>query len=590
MLSDKTPSQRKAAVLSLRLQLVFVALSVGPVVLVASLVVHDLGGAYQSRVADHLSVLVGNHSKRIDNFLDDRSGNIRTLARWHTVEELSSESFLREKLAILRDEYSGAFVDLGLIDPEGVQQAYSGPFNLSKANYAGTTWFSEVKKSDHYVSDVFTGLRGTPHFIIAVKKPWQGKDWIVRSTIDFQAFSALVTNIRMGQTGFAFILNRSGELQTKPQHEVIVSRGPYAELVKRKLAPGKVLIEEREDALGNDALIAVSPLNGPRWLLCYDQQASDAYASLNDAMRRALYLLIAFGIAVNGIAFILIRRMARRIATSDTEKQIMRDEVVEAGRLASIGELAAGIAHEINNPVAIMVEEAGWIEDILGDDDATSPENLAEITRAVGQIGTQGGRCKEITHKLLSFARKTDPNVKDFQLNELIEEVLGVLGQKTRYSNIEVITLLDASLPRLSASPTELQQVLLNLINNAVDAMEKTGGTLTITTQSEENHLLLDVRDTGAGIAKANLPRIFDPFYTTKAVGQGTGLGLSICYGIIKKLGGTIRVESEKFRGTVFAIRLPLGADRPQTDARRPSTTAGAELRLDSAPDSGVAS
>jgi two-component system NtrC family sensor kinase len=448
MLSDKTPGQRKAAVLSLRLQLVFSALTILPVALIAVVVVHDLRGAYHQRVDDHLSVLLGNHSKRIDNFLEDRLGNIRTLARWHTVDELSSEAFLREKLSILREEYGGGFVDLGLIDPDGVQQAYSGPFNLSKANYAGTTWFSELKKTDHYVSDVFTGLRGTPHFIIAVKKPWQGKDWIIRSTIDFQAFSALVTNIRMGQTGFAFILNRSGELQTKPQREVIASRGPYAELVQRELEPGKVLIEERDDALGNDALIAVSPLNGGRWLLCYDQQTSDAYASLNDALLRALYLLLAFGVAVNLVAFVLIRRMARRIAVSESEKQIMRDEVVEAGRLASIGELAAGIAHEINNPVAIMVEEAGWIDDILGDDDATSAENLAEITRAVGQIRTQGGRCKEITHKLLSFARKTDPNVKDFQLNELIEEVLGLLGQKTRYSNIEVITLLDESLPR----------------------------------------------------------------------------------------------------------------------------------------------
>jgi len=248
---------------------------------------------------------------------------------------------------------------------------------------------------------------------------------------------------------------------------------------------------------------------------------------------------------------------------------MMSDKVIETGRLASIGELAAGIAHEINNPVAIMVEEAGWIEDLLADSAGASGETAVEITRAVKQIRTQGERCKAITHKLLSFARKTDPTARPLDVNQLVEEVVGLMGQKTRYANVRIEQLLSPGLPAVYASPSELQQVLLNLVNNAIDAIGHEGGTVTVSTGLDDDGMVaLRVVDTGEGIPEANLERIFDPFFTTKPVGQGTGLGLSICYGIIDKLGGRITVESEVGFGTTFSVYLPAG--RPGEDAVAP--------------------
>ncbi len=251
--------------------------------------------------------------------------------------------------------------------------------------------------------------------------------------------------------------------------------------------------------------------------------------------------------------------MATQVAEAERKETIMSDKVIETGKLASIGELAAGIAHEINNPVAIMVEEAGWIEDLLGEGPSASADSAAEIQRAVQQIRTQGERCKNITHKLLSFARKTDPTVRSLDLNDLIEEVLGLMGQKARYANIKLETHLSPNLVPIDASPSELQQVLLNLINNAVDAIGADGGTVTVTTFAHGNEIAVRISDTGEGIPEANLERIFDPFFTTKAVGHGTGLGLSICYGIVDKLGGRIGVESEVGVGTTFTVYLKAG-------------------------------
>ena len=214
-----------------------------------------------------------------------------------------------------------------------------------------------------------------------------------------------------------------------------------------------------------------------------------------------------------------------------------------------------------------MVEEAGWIQDLLAEEDPAKPDNLTEIERATAQIKTQGGRCKEITHKLLSFARKTDPTVKAFELNELVQEMITLVDQKARYASVHIETHLDPDLPPLTASATEVQQVLLNLINNSVDAMGPSGGVINLTTRYSDGQIFLTVADDGVGIAEANLARIFDPFYTTKPVGQGTGLGLSICYGIIKKLGGNITVQSTKGKGTIFTIQLPVTSDNRSQEA-----------------------
>jgi two-component system NtrC family sensor kinase len=265
------------------------------------------------------------------------------------------------------------------------------------------------------------------------------------------------------------------------------------------------------------------------------------------------------------MAFFLSTITVNRIAKADTEKEMMNQQVIETGKLASIGELAAGIAHEINNPVAIMVEEAGWIQDLLEEEEFQEGENLEEFSRALAQINSQGRRCKEITHKLLSFARKTDSQVHELQINELVEEVISLSTQRARYSSVTVNTNLDQNLPQIPISSTEFQQVLLNLINNAMDAMEKTGGTLDISTSQQNEDIFIILKDTGPGIPEVNLSKIFDPFFTTKPVGKGTGLGLSICYGIIKKMGGQISVQSAVNKGTTFTIQIPIKKQKPKS-------------------------
>ncbi len=234
--------------------------------------------------------------------------------------------------------------------------------------------------------------------------------------------------------------------------------------------------------------------------------------------------------------------------------------------LASLADFAAGIAHEINNPLAIIIEAAGWVEDLLEDELEASPA-IDEMRRSLRQIATQAARCKDITHNLLSFARRVPGRVEDVRLNDLVREVVGTFGKRAASRRVDIVLRLDDEVPTRRLSPTQVQQVLVNLLNNALDALEPNEGHIVVTTRREEGDVLIDVADDGCGIPESILPRVFDPFFTTKPVGKGTGLGLSICYGIVENLGGSISVESRVGAGTTFHLRLPeqpaSGADRP---------------------------
>ncbi|WP_319409679.1 ATP-binding protein [uncultured Desulfosarcina sp.] len=545
--------------------LLVMVISFTPMVLVTGIILNLFSSSYHEKVFAHLGELVLKHKQNIDSFLEEKVQNIRFLVDSIDFGHISQPGMIAEDLSRLQSAYGSVFVDLGVINEQGQQVAYAGPFNLGNARYADADWFKKSIESNYFTSDVFLGLRGSPHFIIAVRKNWQGQKWIIRATIDFLSFNRLVEKVRVGETGFAYILNREGQFQTKPIFDFTPTLDIYSRYFATLERMGKeVEIQERLDGAGVKSLYVSALLKGGDWLLVYKQASSDAFSDLHDAQIIALVFFILGGVAIVAMAVWMSGKMVRRIATSDKEKEIMNEQVIETGKLASVGELAAGIAHEINNPVAIMVEEAGWLQDLMEDGAYKNEADIEEFERALNQIRTQGKRCKEITHKLLSFARKTDSRIEDFEIGHLIEEVVALSAQRAKYSNVELVTHLEPKLPAISASHSELQQVFLNLINNALDAMDKTGGTLEISARQDEGQILIGVSDNGPGIPKANLARIFDPFFTTKPVGSGTGLGLSICYGIIQKMGGTITVKSAPDVGTTFEIRIPVKTDETE--------------------------
>jgi two-component system, NtrC family, sensor kinase len=555
--------------LTRRMILIFICVSFAPLFLVSGIILKQFHDAYHEKAADHLRELVAKHKQNIDRFLEEKLGNILLLSRMNTIARLQDETYLAAELERLQAVYNHVFTDLGIVTDQGLQTAYSGPFRLTNATYAKADWFKKAIRADHFISDVFLGLRGHPHFIIAVKKQDQGRNWLLRTTIDFKAFNSLVENLRVGKTGRAFILNRAGAFQTSASGDSAADNAIKNLHFQRETKPHQRIEVFQHKSRGHKKIFyATAFLKGGDWRLIFNQDADDAFADLNQSQNAAFTIIVLGGVLIVSMSIWLTRRMVDRIAAIDREKEMLNQQVIETGKLASIGELAAGIAHEINNPVAIMVEEAGWIEDLLEEEEFQDGKNLTEFHRALGQINTQGHRCKEITHKLLSFARKTDTRLKETDLNDLIREVVDLSTQRARYCNISFVTHLAKGLPVVSISPSEMQQVIFNLFNNAIDVMERDGGTITVSSQTGSRYVAIEIADDGPGIPRANLPKIFDPFFTTKPVGKGTGLGLSICYGIIRKMGGDISVKSVVEKGTTFALYIPINSEPGQAKQR----------------------
>jgi two-component system, NtrC family, sensor kinase len=508
------------------------------------------------QVLNSLRQVVESHKRTIDEFLTERLSDLRYTANLHTVQELSRASEIREVLNSINAVYR-VYMDLGFLNAQGRHLAYAGPYGLRDADYSEAFWFKEVVAKGLYVSDVFKGVRGVPHFIIAIKISRDGQDYVLRATIDIAQFSSLVEGVRLGNTGEAFILNQEGLYQTQSRsHGSLLS--PSDLPIPQYFTGARV--DENIIRRGRNVVVAETWIKNGQWLLVCQQDSDDAFGQLAKTLNLAV-VIGAFGLLIVTFTTVVItRHLVGRIAEADQEKELLNEQIIQSGKLSSLGELAAGVAHEINNPVAIMIEEAGWVQDLMTDEDdcfKNSPHR-EEYERALKQINTQGQRCKEITHKLLGFARRTDAPVELTQINDLVHEVVDLIERPASYINIHIMQNLAPNLPLVNASPSELQQVIINLLKNASDAMEKTGGTITVSTKAAGSMgVILSVSDDGPGIPESVLPRIFDPFFTTKPVGKGTGLGLSICFGIISKLGGKIDVSSSKDQGTTFQVHLP---------------------------------
>jgi two-component system NtrC family sensor kinase len=234
-----------------------------------------------------------------------------------------------------------------------------------------------------------------------------------------------------------------------------------------------------------------------------------------------------------------------------TREREEEEKLYLTDRLASIGEMAAGLAHELNNPLTGILALSQML--VQGNVPEEHKEDIA-------CIHTEAKRAADIVKNVLLFARNKTGDTGQASVNDVVKDVIRLREYEERTSNIKITTNLEENLPDIPIDKGQLQQIFLNLISNAEAAIKDLNrpGIITITTQRNNNHVNIIFSDNGCGIKKQIIPRIFDPFFTTKEVGKGTGLGLSICYSIIVKHGGRISVKSQVNEGTAFTIRMPV--------------------------------
>jgi two-component system NtrC family sensor kinase len=424
-----------------------------------------------------------------------------------------------------------------------------------------------------YISDMFMGYRKEPHFIIAVTHRNGDQKWILRATIHTESFRSMVENVRIGKTGEVVLLNEKGVYQTSPRTGAAIMDQssfpiePYHEGIRVRVLEG---LKTAQGSDGPPQVACKAWLSNPRWLLIVQQDYDEAFADVNHANTWTLVFLHLSAASILVVTVFVTRHMITSIKRRDAEADRLNQQLLQAGKLASIGELSAGVAHEINNPLAIILTERQLLLDAAAQAAITDPEFQEQFSDSMNQIDLQVQRCKRITQNLLRFSRRTKSMIETVDLNGFIQEVVDLMEREARTSGIKFFSEPDPALPPVSSDPSQLQQVFLNLITNAIDAHDgKPYGSIRISTRADAERQLatVTIADAGSGIKPENLSRIFDPFFTTKAVGKGTGLGLSICYSIVKRLGGSLTVQSEVGKGTEFTIQLPYTAPRELQDS-----------------------
>ncbi len=252
--------------------------------------------------------------------------------------------------------------------------------------------------------------------------------------------------------------------------------------------------------------------------------------------------------------------LEKRVQERTQELERVQDQLVHAGKMAALGELAAGVAHEINNPLTGVLTFSSLM---LKKADENHPwrKDLETIVQ-------QTSRCRNIVKGLLDFARQRKPDKKKWDIHTLIERTLTLVEKQAPFQNITILKEFGPQIPLLFIDGDQVEQVFMNILLNAADAMTE-GGTLTIKTGWRDGTAEVVFKDTGPGISREHLPRLFDPFFTTKQTGKGTGLGLAISYGIVQSHGGNIQVESEIGKGATFRVTLPVDQENGEKTKSR---------------------
>jgi len=523
----------------------FFACGIIPIIIIASASIYNFNQLSINDIEITARQVVEHRNDVISTFLQGQVNFLSTLIELYPLEHLQSDENLEKLFLALSKE--GKFVDLQLIDNTGKQLAYVGPYQekVKDKNYKEVPWFNEVLVRGIYVSDVFTGYRNYPHFVIALTNPV--KTYVVRATINSAIFNSLLLTAQIGPNGDAFILNSNGEFQTPSLQKATTLNAMEISRLKHH--------SDTEIVTDGDFLYASKWLNGNTWLLVLKTRITDSLGGYYKYRDRIYFIVAATAALFLFISIFISNLIVSRVEKAEQEQTALDQQMAHIEKMANIGRLAAGIAHEINNPLQLIQMQAGWIEELLQEEQAGSITHMEEYQKSVGKIKHHVNRAGTITHRLLGFSRKISTEY-DVQINELIRETLSFLESEANSNSIVFNLQFDDDLPTIRTDGAQVQQALLNLIENSLDAVGS-GGQIDISTERTPTEIRVRIGDNGPGIKPAVLKKIWDPFFTTKDPGKGTGLGLSICSDIAHKLGGAITVENKAEGGALFTFKLP---------------------------------
>jgi len=516
------------------------------------------GGMYYHTVSilEHktlaaLDAEISEHRETIDHFLMERAIDLKNLASILEFDYLTAPGNLKKVFDTLQQQLP-CFTDIGVIDNEGRHRAYVGPYDLLSRNYRETPWFKAIQTRDYVISDVFLGFRNDPHFIIAVKQVTSEGFWILRATVDTAYFEGLVGEILSKRDGDAYVVNGNGIFQTTPRWGGKImgqSEVKYTEPFKG------VRLEER-----GGKIIMMTWLEKVPWLCVAEFNREDIYSPLRSVRNIGIFVLVLGTMLIVLTVILTTNYLFSRLETKRRNIRFLDHQLQHSSRMASSMKLASGFVREINDTLYNIDLVLSWVDDLVKGD-LSAEESRTEVRESLSQVWSELVRARKATEKFLKSTQSSLPIIREVRLQDLLDQIIELLDGELHFNSITVKREYQEPLPPVQSDPSQLRQVFQNLIVNAVTAIGK-DGVITLGAQGAEGRVSISVGDTGPGIPKDRLEKIFDPLFTSKP--DGTGLGLSIGAGVLKKLGGKISVKSEVGKGAVFTVEIPTSFGPPE--------------------------
>ena len=533
--------------------LLMIIVAVGPLTVMTAIDYRVTEKSAESEILLHTSQVVSNTKLAVEFSLVERMAALDFIIQDTSSAQLHDCSRVGKILEGLQTSFTG-FVDLGVIDSSGRQFCYVGPYDLVGVNYRDQAWFEDVKQVATHISDVFPGFRHVPHMAISVRHDLpDGGFYILRTSVETSLLDKLLSNLEISGEGDAFLINREGTLQTSSRRhgEVLDS----LDLDVPEFSATTRVYETRAQK-GAPLIVGYSYIPNTPFILMIVKQKTALMEPWSNTRRQVIgFLAVSLSIIVL-VVLGVTTYLVNKIHWADKERVAVLHQIEYTNRMASLGRLGAGVAHEINNPLAIINEKAGLIKDLFKFGGRYADD--AKLMGIVDSILASVNRCSVITRRLLNFARDTDTEPVPVDLGETITEVLGFMGKEAEYRSIDVMVEIDEETPVISTNRGRVQQILLNVINNAFAAIDDGGRIEIVAGRQGPDHVTIRVTDDGCGMTKEQRGRVFEPFFTTKSNRRGVGLGLSITYSLVTELDGTVSVESEIGKGTTFLITLPV--------------------------------
>ena len=533
---------------------VFLTLSIGPLIGVFYNYKTEVQDLIRDKVTSHLMSLVTKSSYLVNGFISERLSDLRTISKIVLSGSHLRPEELEKSFESIKEEY-GVYDKFFVLDKDGKTQFVTAMDGLFEAG-SGENRFVELLKGEEYTGDVFINNKlGFPQIVVSTPLFDSNKKLAgaLGAIVDFRPIESLLKKAEVGKTGEVYLVNRQGYFVTSTRLGATILKDRIAD------ESGYLLldkgIDEEIDYRGKKVLRARMPIEDKPWIVIADQDRDEALGEIARLNNKVfLFGLLSIGLLVV-IVYFLSNAIVRLLEKTYKRERELEFQVVQKEKLAALGLLTAGIAHELNTPLANALLYSQMLAREMKEGDKNQLQKLSVIEEEV----KQGSK---IVRNLLAFSRQSEFGSKTTDVKEVLGKLLDITTPFCTSKKVEIIRDLPEEIPVVQADTGVIQQVFTNLIANALDAMPK-GGTLKLTIRFVPalKKVTVDVSDTGSGIPRENMKKVFDPFFTTKAQGEGTGIGLFMSYEMVRSLGGNIRVISETQggkTGTIFTLELPV--------------------------------